>query len=71
VAAARLEGELNVIYLARVVTPGRFAVPAPFAEDMYRPEIRGVGATGNVISIVDPTAPAQRSEPPMNADARR
>jgi hypothetical protein len=60
VAAARLEGELNVLYLARVVTPGRFAVPAPFAEDMYRPEIRGVGVTGTVISIIDPTVPAAR-----------
>jgi uncharacterized protein YfaS (alpha-2-macroglobulin family) len=57
VAAARLEGELNVLYLVRVVTPGRFTVPAPFAEDMYRPELRGIGASGPAISIVDPAAP--------------
>jgi uncharacterized protein YfaS (alpha-2-macroglobulin family) len=63
VAAARLEGELNVLYLVRVVTPGRFTVPAPFAEDMYRPELRGIGASGPAISIVDPAVPAQKSEP--------
>jgi uncharacterized protein YfaS (alpha-2-macroglobulin family) len=62
VAAARLDGDLNVVYLARVVTPGRFAVPAPFAEDMYQPEIRGVGATGSPITIVDPAASVQKGE---------
>ncbi|OGA03168.1 MAG: alpha-2-macroglobulin [Betaproteobacteria bacterium RIFCSPLOWO2_02_64_14] len=71
VAAARLDGALNVVYLVRVVTPGKFAVPAPFAEDMYRPEIRGVGTTGGAISIIDPVAPPQKSEPPMTADERR
>jgi uncharacterized protein YfaS (alpha-2-macroglobulin family) len=44
VAAAELNGEtLTLYYVVRVVTPGRFVVPAPYAEDMYRPEIRGVG----------------------------
>jgi uncharacterized protein YfaS (alpha-2-macroglobulin family) len=71
VAAARLDGTLNVVYLVRVVTPGKFTVPAPFAEDMYRPELRGIGVTGAAIGIVDPTAPAQKKEPQMNADERR
>jgi uncharacterized protein YfaS (alpha-2-macroglobulin family) len=28
-------------------------VPATFAEDMYRPEIRGVGKAGDEILVVD------------------
>jgi hypothetical protein len=44
VAAARLDGKpLEVFYLVRAVTPGRYQVPAVFAEDMYRPELRGIG----------------------------
>ncbi|NML17675.1 alpha-2-macroglobulin family protein [Azohydromonas caseinilytica] len=55
VAAARLDGDwLPVFYLLRVVSPGRFVVPAPFAEDMYRPELRGVGAGGGMVVINDP-----------------
>ena len=55
VAAARLEqGQINVFYMVRVVSPGRFVVPAPFAEDMYRPELRGVGLTANPVTITDP-----------------
>jgi hypothetical protein len=37
-----------------VVTPGKFTVPAPFAEDMYRPDVRGVGKAEADISVVDP-----------------
>ncbi|MCM5679957.1 alpha-2-macroglobulin family protein [Schlegelella sp. S2-27] len=55
VAAARLEPQLlNVFYLVRVVSPGRYVVPAPFAEDMYRPELRAVGAAPNPVAITDP-----------------
>lgn len=55
VAAARLDREwLPVFYMLRVVSPGRFVVPAPFAEDMYRPELRGVGADGGTVLIEDP-----------------
>jgi uncharacterized protein YfaS (alpha-2-macroglobulin family) len=44
VAAAEFSGDrLTLYYVVRVVTPGRFVVPAPYAEDMYRAEIRGVG----------------------------
>ena len=55
VAAARLDQQpLNVLYMVRVVSPGTFVVPAPFAEDMYRPELRGVGVTGPNIVVTDP-----------------
>lgn len=55
VAAARLDDNLlNVFYLLRVVSPGRYVVPAPFAEDMYRPELRGIGTAQPPVNIVDP-----------------
>lgn len=55
VAAARLDPDLlNVFYLVRVVSPGRYVVPAPFAEDMYRPELRAVGAAVEPVAITDP-----------------
>ena len=54
VAAAELGPDwLSVYYLLRVVSPGRFTVPAPFAEDMYRPELRGVGRGGGSVTIED------------------
>src|SRR5574341_824129 len=54
VAAARLDSSwLSVLYMVRVVSPGRFVVPAAFAEDMYRPELRGVGAQEAAIAIAD------------------
>jgi uncharacterized protein YfaS (alpha-2-macroglobulin family) len=55
VVAADLDGrKLDVYYLLRVVTPGKFVVPAPFAEDMYRPEVRGVGKGEADITVVNP-----------------
>jgi hypothetical protein len=61
VAAAELDGNrLQLFYTLRVVTPGRFVVPAPFAEDMYRPELRGVGRAEPDLVVVDPRAPAAR-----------
>ena len=53
VAAARLGAPLDLFYLVRAVTPGRYVVPATFAEDMYRPEIRGVGKAEGDITVVD------------------
>lgn len=53
VAAARLGRPLDLFYLVRAVTPGRYTVPATFAEDMYRPEIRGVGRAEGEITVVD------------------
>lgn len=55
VVAADLDGRtLDVFYLVRVVTPGKYVVPAPFAEDMYRPDVRGVGRAEADIEVVDP-----------------
>ena len=33
----------RVFYLVRAVTPGTYTVPPSLVEDMYRPELRGVG----------------------------
>ncbi|GAA5072572.1 alpha-2-macroglobulin family protein [Lysobacter panacisoli] len=33
----------RVFYLVRAVTPGTYTVPPPLVEDMYRPDLRGVG----------------------------
>jgi hypothetical protein len=53
VAAASLGQPLELFYLVRAVTPGRYVVPATFAEDMYRPEIRGIGKAEGEITVVD------------------
>lgn len=45
----------RVFYLLRAVTPGTYAVPPPMVEDMYRPELRGVGrAMPESITVVQP-----------------
>jgi alpha-2-macroglobulin len=50
VAAAELSTDwVTVYYLVRVASPGRFAVPATVAEDMYRPELRGIGRSGTTV----------------------
>jgi uncharacterized protein YfaS (alpha-2-macroglobulin family) len=58
VAALRLpEGGsgAKVFYLVRAVTPGTYTVPPPLVEDMYRPDIRGVGASSPAtITVVQP-----------------
>ena len=45
VAALKLERgtTARLFYLVRAVTPGTYIVPPPLVEDMYRPELRGVG----------------------------
>ena len=61
VVAAELGRQaLDLYYLVRVVTPGRFVVPAPFAEDMYRPDLRGVGRTEPELVVLDPRAAGAR-----------
>lgn len=61
VAAVELgRGEVDVFYMLRVVTPGRYSVPAVEAEDMYRPELRGVGDAWRPVEIRDRTARAAR-----------
>ncbi|MBO9355517.1 alpha-2-macroglobulin family protein [Bordetella petrii] len=60
VAAVALDrSAVEVFYMARVVTPGRYAVPSSVAEDMYRPELRGVGERWSPIEIRDRGAPAR------------
>ena len=41
----------SVFYLARAVTPGTYKVPAPYAEDMYNPELHAIGNTINAMTI--------------------
>ncbi len=38
-------GRRYLYYLARAVTPGKYSVPTPFVEDMYRPYQHGIGET--------------------------
>ena len=57
VAALNLEkGRVaHVFYLVRAVSPGTYRVPPPLVEDMYRPEIRGIGrSTVSSIEVVNP-----------------
>lgn len=54
VAAVKLWGgsTANLYYLLRAVSPGRYTVPPPMVEDMYRPELRAVGrAVPEVLSV--------------------
>ena len=61
VAAAQIGPQkLTLFYLLRVVTPGNFTVPAPYAEDMYRPELRGVGTAPASVTVNDPKGGAQK-----------
>lgn len=47
--------EAQLFYLVRAVTPGRYVVPPPRVADMYRPELRGTGAsTPAHIEIIPP-----------------
>ena len=57
VAALKLGagGKARVFYLVRAVTPGTYTVPPPLVEDMYRPDLRGVGkSTPATITVVQP-----------------
>ena len=45
----------RVFYLVRAVTPGSYTAPPPMVEDMYRPDIRGVGRSDpERITVVQP-----------------
>ncbi|MBB5865659.1 alpha-2-macroglobulin [Xanthomonas sp. 3058] len=45
----------QVYYLVRAVTPGTYTVPPSMVEDMYRPELRGVGrSTPATMTVVQP-----------------
>lgn len=57
VAALKLSAgnAARLFYLVRAVTPGTYTVPPPLAEDMYRPDLRGVGrSTPATITVVPP-----------------
>ena len=56
VAAVDLSDKMQLFYMLRVVTPGKYTVPAAFAEDMYRPDIRGIGRPEEGVTVVDPRA---------------
>ena len=43
----------NLYYRVRVVTPGRFAFPPTYAEDMYVPSINGIGGSTETVTISD------------------
>ena len=45
----------HVFYLVRAVTPGTYNVPPPMVQDMYRPQIRGIGKpTPATIKVIQP-----------------
>ena len=57
VAALKLdEGQdAHVFYLVRAVSPGTYRVPPPLVEDMYRPEVRGIGKSEPAtIKVIEP-----------------
>lgn len=57
VAALKLSrgSAARVFYLVRAVTPGTYLVPPPLVEDMYRPDLRGVGKVSPAsIQVVQP-----------------
>ncbi len=41
----------HLLYLVRAVTPGTYIMPAPYLEDMYRPEIRAIGKESGEVSV--------------------
>ena len=45
------EGNQQLVYLMRAVTPGRYQVPPTQVEDMYRPELRAVGQDIHEVTI--------------------
>lgn len=48
VASANVTGSFRFAYIARAVTPGRYAMPAAQVEDMYRPGVMARTDTGAI-----------------------
>jgi len=45
----------HVFYLVRAVTPGTFQVPPPLVEDMYMPQVRGIGKSlPSTVKVIEP-----------------
>ena len=42
------EGAISSVYVVRATTPGTFVHPAPFVEDMYKPEYSAIGEMDSV-----------------------
>ncbi|MGB3916783.1 MAG: alpha-2-macroglobulin [Thiothrix litoralis] len=53
VAALPLDAKArhHLFYMVRVVSPGKFVVPPTYVEDMYRPELNGMGAAPSDLVI--------------------
>lgn len=51
VVAAKLEGNFHMFYRVRVVTPGRFVHPPTYVEDMYQPQVNGLGAGAGTVVV--------------------
>jgi alpha-2-macroglobulin len=49
----RAEQEYRRFYGVRLVHPGRFQVPPPLVEDMYKPWIRAIGSGRGILAIPD------------------
>ncbi|MDR3162601.1 MAG: alpha-2-macroglobulin family protein [Helicobacteraceae bacterium] len=41
----------TIVYLARAVSPGSYAVPPPFVESMYSPQFYAIGAGGDTLIV--------------------
>lgn len=57
IAALKLDrgDAARVFYLVRAVTPGTYTVPPSLVEDMYRPDLRGVGvASPATLTVTQP-----------------
>lgn len=57
VAAVKLWGgsPAHLFYIVRAVSPGTFVLPPPTVEDMYRPDVSGVGESPTkTITVVSP-----------------
>ena len=59
VAAVKLQGEIQLFYRARVVTPGRFLVPPTYVEDMYRPDVFTAGGAPEMVTVSEARAPKE------------
>ena len=42
------EGAISSVYVVRATIPGTFVHPAPFVEDMYKPEYSAIGEMDSV-----------------------
>ena len=44
--AGRIPAHFNLAYIVRIVSPGRFVLPAASIRDMYRPDVEARTAVG-------------------------